>query len=83
MKDEKVDNVDGYSLYNDIENLQLRCNNQGVALANILEDNMRNNKVSYEGVEFAKMYVDSVPEEHRMYVINKSKEVLLERGYCW
>lgn len=70
-----------YSLFKEVESIYLKHRNRGAVLANIVEDNSWNFKVSQIGLEMAKEYMELLEEDERMQAYNAMREVLLERGW--
>lgn len=71
----------GFSLFNDIEDVSLRNRNRAVVLANIADDNNRNNMISAKGGALILGYFQSLPEEDRADVRDKFAQQMRERGY--
>lgn len=83
--DRKLLNNDweGYSLFNDIDDDNLRTDNQGTVLANILEDTMKDGMVSGKGRELALGYMENVFFLDREMAATKAKKFLEDRGYTF
>ena len=71
----------GFSLFNDIEDVSLRNRNRAVVLANIADDNNKNNMISAKGGALILGYFQSLPEEDRADVRDKFAQQMRERGY--
>ena len=71
----------GFSLFNDIEDISLRNRNRAVVLANIADDNNKNNMISAKGGALILGYFQSLPEEDRADVRDKFAQQMRERGY--
>lgn len=74
--------VNGFTLFNDIEDRDLRNRNRAVILANITEANTKKNKVTVKGASLILSYFDSVPVEDRKDVEQRFTENLKQRGYA-
>lgn len=70
---------DGYSLFDDVDIKDIRVFNQGVILANILEDNMVDGSFSEEGVFKAKQYLKRISEQDRADCLENAIITLIER----
>ena len=72
----------GYSLFNDIEDFDLRNRNRAVILANIMEDNLTaKKKVTGKGSTLILGYFLNVPEVDRKSVRDKFAKAITERGF--
>ena len=71
----------GFSLFNDIEDVSLRNRNRAVVLANMADDNNKNNMISAKGGALILGYFQSLPEEDRADVRNRFAERMKELGY--
>lgn len=71
----------GFNLFNDIEDFDLRTRNRAVVLANIYEDNCENGKVSGKGALTILNYFQKIPEGERMAVQDKFSEDMRLRGF--
>lgn len=71
----------GYSLFNDIEDAELRNRNRAVILANILEHNTKDSRVSPKGAALILGYFSNVPQEERADVEQRFEKFVKERGY--
>ena len=72
----------GYSLFNDIEDNELRNRNRAVVLANIAEDHTRNKMISPKGAGLILGYFGLVPPDERAVVQDKFTESMRQRGYA-
>jgi hypothetical protein len=72
----------GYSLFNDIEDFDLRNRNRAVILANIMEDNLTaKKKVTGKGSTLILGYFMNVPEVDRKTVRDRFAKAITERGF--
>jgi hypothetical protein len=71
----------GFSLFNDIEDVDLRNRNRAVVLANIAEDNTRNKMISPKGAGLILGYFGLVPPEEREEVKDRFTVNMLQRGF--
>lgn len=72
----------GFSLFNDIDDQELRNRNRAVVLANIAEDNTRNRMVNSKGAGLILGYFGLVPPEERDEVKAKFTVAMQQRGYA-
>ena len=72
-----------YSTFSDVEDRSIRIKNQGVTIANIIEDNMVRGKVTRRGLYFAKEYLGFIVLNDKEAVINECEKELKHRGYEW
>jgi len=78
----QADNMfSGYSLFNDIENFELRARNRGIIMSNILEDNLIKELVSRRGISIVKKYLEKIPLLERKAAVDALYTSLLERGF--
>lgn len=71
----------GFSLFNDIEDNDLRTRNQAVVLTNISEAHSRNRKISDNGMGLIIGYFDKVNKDDRKTVMEKYIQFMKERGF--
>jgi hypothetical protein len=71
----------GFSLFNDIENAELRNRNRAVVLANIAADNTKNRIIHAKGAALILGYFKEVPEHDREDVKERFKENMKEQGF--
>ena len=72
----------GFSLFNDIEDQELRNRNRSVVLANIAQDNTRNKLISAKGASLILGYFGLIPEAERGAVQGKFLEAMKSRGFA-
>lgn len=72
----------GFSLFSDIEDIDLRNRNRAVVLANIAENNSKNQRVGPNGVGLILGYFSNVPEAEREDVKERFKNCMIERGFA-
>lgn len=78
----KLNEFKGFSLFNDIDNRDLRSRNRAVLLANITEDNLTKNKrLTEKGTVLVLGYFTSIPEDERINVQIAYEQALRERGF--
>ena len=76
-----MDSVMGTSLFNDVEDIQLRDRNRGVVLANIYEDNMSDSKkMNQKGLNILAAYYRAIPTDERPEAYNGMFVELCKRG---
>lgn len=72
----------GFSLFNDIEDVELRNRNRAIILANIMEDNLTaKKKVTGKGGSLIIGYFLNVPEGERKSVRDRFAKAITERGF--
>lgn len=71
----------GFSLFNDIEDRDLRTRNQAVVLANMAESSSKNRKISANGMGMIIGYFDKIPMDDRETVRSKFMTFMKERGF--
>lgn len=71
----------GFSLFNDIEDAELRNRNRAVVLANIACDNMKSKLISSKGSGLVLGYFGLVPVEERDNVQERFKVEMTNRGF--
>lgn len=72
----------GMSLFNDIEDFELRNRNRSVILANLASDHTKNKLISAKGSSLILGYFGLVPPEERDVVQSKFKEEMKLRGFA-
>lgn len=72
----------GFSLFNDVEDKELRQRNRAVVLANIAADNTKNKLISPKGASLVLGYFGLIPEEDRLDVKVRFAEEMKHRGYA-
>ena len=71
----------GYSLFNDIEDVNLRNRNRAVILSNIALDNTRNKLISPKGASLILGYFGIIPDEERADVRDRFVQRMRESGF--
>lgn len=75
--------INGYSLFNDIEDAALKLRNRVVVMANMIEQNLtKDRKVSEKGVALVMRYFAEVPEAERKDTYDAFQQRLKEEGYA-
>lgn len=78
---ESVLEVMGFSLFKEVEDRDLRCHNQGVIMANIIEDNLFDgDKLSGSATILLLKYFQAIPLEDKPIALMNSQSILTERG---
>lgn len=72
----------GFSLFNDIDDAELRNRNRAVVLCNIAEDNTRNKLINAKGASLILGYFGLVPPDEREEVKARFTKGMLERGFA-
>ena len=73
----------GYATFNSDHNRETRTRNQGVVMANIFEDNVKERVISAKGGLEIIGYFNKVAKGDRELVLSKCKEVLESRGFMY
>lgn len=83
MTNQKYNDYKTYSLFNDIEDIELRNRNRAVVLANIAEDHIdrRSKRVSAKGAALILGYFGQVEEADRDEVKHKFAVNMCSRGF--
>lgn len=77
----QVNKVRGYSLFNEVEDVDLQSKNRVVTLANILEDNLyEDGKVTQGGMQYSMEYYEQISKEDRVLVYSGLQVELKKRG---
>jgi len=71
----------GYSLFSDIEDKQLRNHNRGAVMSNIAEFYMKNKKISPKGANLIIGYMKHVPETDRRSTMQEFTSQMEQRGF--
>lgn len=73
--------INGYSLFNDIEDKELQERNRAVVMTNMAETYTKKGKISLKGTGLIVQYFNAIPEEQRASLYKKFESTMLERGY--
>lgn len=71
----------GYSLFKDVEDVDLRDRNRAVIMANIVEQYTKNKKMTPKGAALILGYFNSLPEAERKGVYDRFEKRVFEMGY--
>lgn len=72
----------GFSLFNDVEDADLRSNNRARVLANMAEDHTNKEKrISPKGAALILGYFNLIPKEDRNTTKDKFASEMLNRGF--
>ncbi len=77
-----MNEVKGYTLFNDIEDLGLRNRNRAVILANMIQDNLVDNTIPPKIMLTMIEYMKAIPEDQRKDVYDQFTRNLNDRGYA-
>jgi len=80
MQNEKSE-YNGFPLFFDIEDVELRRRNQAVILVNILEDHFKDGKISKKGAGLHVGYFNEIPREDRNELLKEFVRQANERGF--
>lgn len=81
-QDVQVNEFKGFSLFKDIDDVELRARNRAVILTNLAEDyTNKEKKINAKGIGLIIGYFDQIPEDERAVVRDKFAETMLQRGY--
>lgn len=82
MKENQMSNeFKGFSLFNDIEENELRIRNQAVILTNMAEDNSKDKKITPKGAALILGYFNRINEQDRFAVKNAFVVNMRQRGF--
>ena len=73
----------GYSLFNDIEDAALRNRNRAVIMANILEQNTKDKKITPKGASLILGYFSAINPNERAAAQESFKQRATELGYAY
>lgn len=80
LKISQVDDVKGYSLFNDMEDEALRTKNRARVMVNIFEDNLKRDgndiRISPAGMVVLMSYFKEVPEDERRGVYEQFQSLV-------
>lgn len=81
---QKYNDFKTYSLFNDIDDVELRNRNRAVVLANIAEDNIdrKSKRVSLKGANLILGYFECILDGDREDVKNKFSDNMKQRGFA-
>lgn len=72
----------GFSLFNEIQDVDLRSRNRAVVLANITEDNLtKNRRITPKGAVLVLGYFTALPEQERNATLELYQMMLKQRGF--
>jgi len=71
----------GFSLFNDIDDLELRTHNRARVLANMYEDNHKDGKLSPAATGTLLTYFQKVPDGERGGVQQLFQKMMYEKGF--
>lgn len=75
-----LNNFKGYSLFKEPECKELKHRNRGAIMANIIEDNIKDELVSMLGTSLLLGYFRHIPASERKLALDKCNTTLKERG---
>lgn len=76
----QINEIQGYSLFNDVEDAEIRIFNRARSMKNIILDNAdKHRNVTLKGVALVATYQKAIPEEERSAVHNKLVELLQQK----
>ena len=79
-EENKVKSLNGYSLFNDVEDETLKARNRGVTIANIIEDNLtEDGLVDGVGMQYVLQYWMQIAKEERAEVYEILQKEVQER----
>jgi len=73
--------IQGMSLFNDVEDYALRIRNRAVVMANVAEANTKQKKITQKGTYAILSYFNAIPENEKKDSYNSFKNTMMERGY--
>lgn len=81
MQENQSNEFKGFSLFNDIEDVNLRNRNRAVVLANIAENHSKNRRISVNGVGLILGYFKSITDDDKADVKNRFVNEMNSRGF--
>lgn len=72
----------GFSLFSDVEDIDLRTRNRAVVLSNIAEQNIKDRRINSKGVALILGYFNQIPMAERAGVKDKFKADMISRGFA-
>jgi len=79
--DNTTNECKGFSLFNDIEDSDLRNRNRAVVLANIADSTSKAKKISPNGMGLILCYFSKIDKTERKDVMSRFVTIMQERGY--
>lgn len=76
-----VNTYKGFSLFNDVEDKNLRIRNRAVVLANIAEANVKDRLISVKGASLVLGYTSRLPKDEVGDVTERFKVEMIQRGF--
>lgn len=77
-----MNEINGYSLFNDIEDVSLRNRNRAVVLSNMVEQYTKKDKITPKGQYLILSYFEAINNEDKLDVEKRFREEVKLRGYC-
>lgn len=77
----KKNEINGYSLFNDIEDSDLQERNRAVVMANIAETYTTKGKITMRGVALITKYFNEIEDSLRQSLYSRFEKVMRERNY--
>lgn len=71
--------INGYSLFNEVEDKEVQTYNRARVMKNMMLDNSKNRVVNDQGKFLVMSYMVNIPEEDRREVHEKLAELLLQK----
>jgi hypothetical protein len=76
----EANEYEGYPLFNDVTDKELRIHNRAITMANIYEDHQYKGKVQARTVLLLAKYLRSVPNGEKAETYERFNEVITARG---
>lgn len=80
-QENKPQSYKGLPLFNEVEDAALRRRNQAVIMANLLEDNFQDGKISQKGAALLLNYYRLLPDEEKDFVRQEFISNAKSRGF--
>lgn len=80
-KDATMNEFKGFSLFQDVEDFDLRIYNNARILTNISVDHSKGEKITPQGVSLVAGYFLALPVEERKPVVTKYLELMKKEGF--
>lgn len=71
--------IKGYSLFTEVEDLEVQTYNRARTLKNIMLDNSKDRVMTESGKLLLVQYFEAVPNENRQAVHSKLRELLMQK----
>ena len=77
---ERVIEYNGYSTFNDVEDIKIRSHNRGVIIINIIEDCTNKGYTKNQAWEMVEGYIQCIPKDEWVFAYAIAEIVATKRG---